>query len=205
MLSVSWDSRYPLTKLEISQPFTVPENKYTFLLSNYHNHFELNPRMFGNFDEKEETLVKIYEAKSSSGSAADRTSEFSLPSVLNFMAIQRDFDKSNAALSLSPIPWIVRPGSSIILQGLSRSPLRNKVYLQSPTLSFDTFELQAGLTSDVFAANRRFRLPVTLREEGTYILEINHKDGYALLNRPIYVYDEDFLPLIPDFEFRLPE
>ena len=77
--------------------------------------------------------------------------------------------------------------------------------MQSPTLSFDKLELQAGLTTDLFAANRAFRLPITLKEKGTYILEVNHKDGYALLNRPIYVYNEGVLPLIPDFKFRLPE
>ena len=205
MLSLSWDSRHPVTKLEISQPNTVPENKQVFLFSNYKNYFELNPRLFANFDENQKTQVKIYEAKSSTGSAAGRNSEFSAPTTLDFTAIRRDFDSSNSALSLSPLPWIVRPGATIILQGVSRSPLRNKVYLQSPTLSFDKPELQTGLPADLFAANQAFRLPITLKEEGTYILEVNHKDGYALLNRPIYVYNDGVLPLIPDFEFRVPQ
>jgi hypothetical protein len=35
-------------------------------------------------------------------------------------------------------------------------------------------------------------------KEGTYIIEINHVEGYAALNQPIYV-GENIYPLLPDF------
>ena len=43
-----------------------------------------------------------------------------------------------------------------------------------------------------------------MTEQGTSILEVNHKDGYAVLNRPVYTYNDGFMPLVPDYKARLP-
>ena len=39
MLSAQWDSVYPLTKIEVSQPFTSKKASCVFYLSNFNNKF----------------------------------------------------------------------------------------------------------------------------------------------------------------------
>ena len=52
--------------------------------------------------------------------------------------------------------------------------------------------------------NSRISATMTFSKVGNHILEINHYDGYALLNRPVYVYGPGYYPLIPDFTLRVP-
>lgn len=80
----------------------------------------------------EQTIVRISEAKSTTESTYGRSSEYSIPTVLNFVALQREFDLQKSTLQISSLPWIVRPGQSITLKGYSTQPLRNQIYLQTP-------------------------------------------------------------------------
>ena len=43
----------------------------------------------------------------------------------------------------------------------------------------------------------KFRFKERIRDEGVYIIEINHAEGYALVNTPIYAGNS--FPLLPDF------
>ena len=50
---------------------------------------------------------------------------------------------------------------------------------------------------DILRPGTIINLELDLDEEGAYILEINHKGGHAVVNRPIYV--QKGLPIVPDF------
>ena len=58
-LYLRWDNKYPLTKIEINQPFVVPEASMTYILSNFHNYLHLNIKDFCTFEEKEQTVIKV--------------------------------------------------------------------------------------------------------------------------------------------------
>lgn len=47
--------------------------------------------------------------------------------------------------------------------------------------------------------NSSLNISFLFDKEGTYIIEINHADGYAVLNQPVYVGFKIY-PLLPDFE-----
>ena len=44
---------------------------------------------------------------------------------------------------------------------------------------------------------RKFRFRKRVKDEGVYIIEINHAEGYALVNTPVYAGSS--YPLLPDF------
>lgn len=45
--------------------------------------------------------------------------------------------------------------------------------------------------------SRKFRFRQRVNDEGVYIIEINHAEGYALVNTPVYAGSS--YPLLPDF------
>ena len=50
---------------------------------------------------------------------------------------------------------------------------------------------------EVASKSHKFKLKERMRDEGVYIVEINHAEGYALVNTPVYAGNA--FPLLPDF------
>ena len=100
-------------------------------------------------------------------------------------------------MKAQPIPWIMDKNRTVTISGSCSEKMKSKALLQTPDRKFEGYDLIPG-QSEV-PANRRFNQSIPLMTQGTYILELNHKSGYAVMNRPLYVYESNHFPIVPDF------
>lgn len=100
-LYVEWDSNFPLTMVEISQPYSRPAASMTYLLSNYHNSLQLHPRDYCNFQVNQLTIIKISEANSYTGSGESQSTQYSLPKIITFMSVQRSYAIEDPKLKIN--------------------------------------------------------------------------------------------------------
>ena len=91
------------------------------------------------------------------------------------------------------------PGEKVIIKGRALDSLFNDIMILTPSKKFKNVEIVEG-GPQIIRPGTPINIELDLDEEGAYILEINHEDGFAVVNRPIYV--QKGVPIVPDFEAR---
>lgn len=82
---------------------------------------------------------------------------------------------------------------------MAKAPLINDILILTPSKEFIEIEIVEDGPATV-RPGTPINIMLDIEEEGTYIIEINHQQGFAVLNRPIYA--QEGIPIIPDFEAR---
>jgi hypothetical protein len=106
-------------------------------------------------------------------------------------------------ISYSTLPETLTATGNINLSGKTLSDIYKNAYVISPDGKINHIDLKTTATTMNYfgsvvipkGSDYSFTYPATTN--GTYIVEINGKDGLAVINMPVYV--NNGLPLIPDF------
>ena len=131
-LYLRWDSRYPLTKIEINQPFVRPEASMSYILSNFHNSIHLNVKDYCVFKERQQTVIKVSEANSFTESAESQSSGFSVPSTLTFISLERKYAIEDESFEAENLPWIVSENNTVVLSGKCKETIQSEMLMQTP-------------------------------------------------------------------------
>lgn len=80
----------------------------------------------------------VSQAFSTTESSYSRTSRFSAPYNIIFNATQHQYDITGKN-NLSPIPFQVKQGTVLTINGTTANALQNEVFLVTPSQKFDTY------------------------------------------------------------------
>ena len=115
-------------------------------------------------------------------------------------ATHNHYKEISNEIKLHTIKHILPLNKKVPLFGSSRVPLRKNLAITLP--NGEVQEIQLGkTTANIYPANKLFNTSFTPKQEGTYILEINHESGQAVVNIPLYV--GNVYPIIPDYQTLL--
>ena len=192
-LYISWTNQTALTRVIISQAFPT-SNRKSFVISNDEGYFKVPYAEFANFS-KTITKIQISHAISSDICAAERSSRFSDPITTEINVTEHLFQEiryDEVDLD-SKIESMVEVNSEVQIEGSSTEKISEKAIIVDPKNQIKETSLQLNQNSFL----NRFMLKQQVFHEGAYIIEINHKDGYALVNTPVYAGNS--YPFLPDY------
>jgi len=196
---VSWNNHaQQLSKVTIRQGNY--ENSY--ILNNSQTSLEIPYQDFENFSQGE-AFFSVAGSESDSDFSLGQSTEWATSAEKSFLATKHyqsfnNFDEIEINNLIEDYVF----GEKISLTGKSSKILSNNAFLILPTgltqkISLFTDGLSTNsLEQEIVPANQIFQFNHTPLTKGTYILEINKDDGFAIINMPIY--ESETIPLIPD-------
>jgi uncharacterized protein YkwD len=208
--------RFAIEKNEVILRWDIPETslsrvlfsqggiKKEFYFAQGKKGFKLPLAEFSEFSQGDFSL-KIEVANSEDGSFFTRNSSFSEGSPYNFSAVSHHFsivDDSKIEISFVPMNYVI--GSEITLSGRTKTEILSDLAIITSHGSYDSVKISGGNTlsneksSSYYPVNTQFTVSYKPEIHGTYILEINSIEGYAVLNIPVYEIGK--IPLIPDYQ-----
>jgi len=125
-------------------------------------------------------------------------------SSTTFIATTHDFSDVRANLITDTIlPEIMSTPGTITISGKALTDIFEEANIIRPDGKIDSLNLTTSaststyLDENVIPAGSDYSFNYTATGIGTYILEINGKDGQAVINTPVYI--QNGVPLLPDF------
>ncbi len=121
-----------------------------------------------------------------------------------FTATQHTFSETHPDLiAYNSLPEIMNGPGTITISGTAISDIYQEAAVIKPDGLVDFLQLQTNsttttnLNSPVIPSGGNYSFTYPAPSNGTYIVEINGKNGLAVINTPVYVGNG--IPLIPDF------
>lgn len=189
---ISWNNNEkPISKLNFQQAGKSQE----VLLSNFADKWTVDYTLFKDFSEGPVTL-SLRLADSVNSGASGITTSFSAPVPTTFDATKHHYSEVvDTNITIDPLPWTKKQNSSLQISGTTRREIDNVFIIIEPDMEIKEYMFIQNM--DTLSAGQSFSHNLTLSEKGSYIIEINGTDGFAVVNRPVYV--GDVYPLLPDF------
>ena len=110
-------------------------------------------------------------------------------------SVTHNFSTIEDELSINNLSHFISRGQNIIISGRSSEPLRPTYEVINPRGIIESFNLTN--VNKTLSPNTPFTISYKPSMDGVYLFEINHENGIAQLNYPVYV--GDIYPLLPDF------
>lgn len=121
-----------------------------------------------------------------------------------FTPIRHQFRETHDDLiSFTGLPEKLATPGIVTFSGKAKSDLFQEAAIQKPDGNVESVSLVTPQPTShyygemLIPAGNDYTFQYDFKEKGTYILEINNKNGSAVLNIPVYI--EEGIPLIPDF------
>ncbi len=157
---------------------------------------------FSGFNEAQVSF-SIETASMTGSSALTRTSPFSTPVSKTFTATTHQYTENLTDKVTADPPDKLSNVSQISFSGTNQTDITIEAYVIKPDGLIDTVNLttQGSTTTylgkEVLKSGGSFSFKYTPTKAGTYIVEINEKEGEAVINHPIYIGGA--IPLLPDY------
>lgn len=157
---------------------------------------------FSNFKEGQVSFT-VEQAFTSGSSSLTLDSAFTKSTEKTFTATTHQYTLNSKDKITSAPPEKTSSVSKISFSGTNQSDIYIEAYVIKPDGQVDSFEMTTTgstttyLSKDVLKSGGSFTFEYTPSSTGTYIIEINGKDGQAVLNHPVYIGGET--PLLPDY------
>lgn len=193
-----WNDNSDITKLLIAQGDKI--RRYIFRQKT--GSFSPEFKDFEEFSEWK-TYFQVKTATLKSKSPIEIDSDWQKSDIKEFDAAIHQFsDIKKDKITHSKIPETLVIPQKIQFSGLAKEDLLQNAALILPSGEVETVELSGTEIEDyngngIIKKNSTYTFAYTPKETGTYILEINEKSGYAVLNTPVYIGGK--IPLMPDF------
>ena len=182
--------------------FTQNNNSVTYLSRQNKENIPVNYGDFQDFKEGSITY-SIAVADTSSTSPLAINTAFKNNSSKNFSASQHDFSSiEEDQISATP-PEVLSSIQTISFSGTALTDIKQDAYVINPDGFVEDVVLSTNSTTSTYLnktlinENGTFTYSYTPSISGTYIVEINNKNGEPSLNHAVYV--KTGTPLIPDF------
>jgi len=151
------------------------------------------------------TTATIEGAKLASESPLIPASAWGKKIMISFDATNHHFvTKDDTAITISSLPYTYTNGQTISISGTAKKEILADAAVTRPDGTVEIIKMTSPApygkyySSDTITANNTFTFRYTpTTNEGTYFMEINGRDGEAVLNYP--VYPQGKIPLMPDF------
>jgi len=183
--------------------FTQENNKKTYINRQDIDQIPLAYKDFEDFSEG--TVSFSVESSIYDGDATiTRTSEISDKIEKNFTATTHQYsliDRENT--NAEPPDILSSHNQNISFFGNTETNISKTGYVITPDGIVETFDLITNSDTheyygnEIINAGGNFTFTYNPTQNGTYIVEINNKEGLAIINHPVYIGDK--IPLIPDY------
>lgn len=196
---ITWENHgQNLSKVEIRQS----NNTNIYIVNNSQESFNIPYQDFANFSQGE-VFFSISGANSDSNFSIDQSSQWEKSDEKTFNAVKHHKTFNNLTeVSFNNLVNTYSLGNEISVSGESTHDLSMNASIILPTglvgetaLFSENFGTNT-LGKKIIEANKSFQFKYTPATKGTYILEINKDNGFAVINMPIY--EKGTMPLIPD-------
>ncbi len=184
---------------------TFTQNNKQITLYNRQNTNEI-PLTYKSFDSLSDgqASFKIDLATANIGNTITRTSDYTTGDSKNFSAFNHEFtiiesDETNA----TPPETLSSHSKNITFSAKTFVDINTRAFVITPEGEIETVTVTSNspkstyYTSEIILANGTFSFDYNPSQNGVYIIEINNKNGQAIINHPVYVGDG--IPLIPNY------
>jgi len=198
--SVRWSSNgNELLRINIYQD----KKTQSYLVRQKKEKIDIGYMDFASFKEGK-TYLQIDGAQMSEDKPLTLTSNWSHSETMAFTSTGHQFSTvEDTDVSVTEMPEFMTTIAPIVIKGTTQKDLYQEAIITKP----DGFVVSNNLTSSkptetyfgshILAAGSDFTFKYTPATAGTYIIELNSKDGSAVINTPIYV--KTGIPLLPDY------
>jgi len=115
----------------------------------------------------------------------------------NISAVTHHYSYQDESINIPSLSHFHYVDHAIVFSGMSQNILRKEYAVIAPSGRVQMFDLVQGVDGNYIDPKTYFEIIYQPKKPGTYIFEINHKNGIAELNFPIYV--GDIYPILPDY------
>lgn len=197
--SITWKNDSNLSKVIIYQNNSTK----SYFFRQPKNNFSLNYQDFGDFKEGR-TYFQVQAAKGSGTASLSIDSAWATTDPIAFDAIQHHFADTNPAnITYNLLPETFNTPGVITMNGKALTDIFKDAAVIRPDGVIETVELTSTKTSpmyygaEIIASGNDYTFTYTTKQTGTYFIELNDKNGLAVINIPVYV--QTGIPFVPDF------
>ncbi len=195
-----WDNASNnLSKLII---FQGSESK-TYFSRQTKNSFDIDYSDLKNF-RPGSVNFQIKSAKSSQTKPLKIDTAWTTGTTSSFNATTHTFSELHPdQISYNSLPEIMNAPGNISISGMTKTDIFEEALVTKPNGLVDSIKLTTSqpltsyLGANIIPQGHSYSLNYNVTQNGTYIVEINGKNGSAVINTPVYVGNG--IPLIPDF------
>lgn len=208
-LAISFNNDQPLINFDADdstlKKITFNQGNKQVTLYNRQNTSEivLNYSSFANFSETQ-TNFKIDLATAQVGNTITRTSDFTTGDSKSFSATNHEFTIiESAETNATPPETLSSASKNITFSAKTFVDINTRGFVITPDGEIETITVSSNspkstyYSSEIILANGTFSFDYNPSENGTYIIEINNKNGQAIINHPVYIGGA--IPLIPNY------
>lgn len=143
-------------------------------------------------------------AKAQNTNTFQITTGFAASATKSFQAIKHDYCRNlTDQISITKYPETYSSVQNIKFSGTTKTDIRNEAMITKPNGLVESVDLTTSSTTEdyygstIIKSGKTFSFDYKATQKGTYIVEINTKQGEATLNCPVYITTS--IPLIPDY------
>lgn len=151
-----------------------------------------------------QVTYKVDLAKGNIGNTITTTSDFTSSDSKSFQATTHEFSIIETTdTNATPPETISSASSNIQFSGKTSVDINTRAFVITPEGKIENVTLTSNspkstyYSSEIILANGTYTFDYNPSINGTYIIEINNKNGQAIINHPVYIGNE--IPFIPNY------